>query len=113
MNPVRPHVDVVDIGIPTQLVWETSLSGIGVQDDAAREWNSWTAMYYKAGNVPWRAAGVARGTCFVGISFYVDRSNGSYRSAMAQAFSDHGEGIVMRGRPFRWTELPTSPRGGT
>lgn len=95
----------MEIGIPTQLVWETSLAGIGVQDDATRAWNFWTAMYYKAGNVPWRAAGIARGTCFVGVSFYVDRADGSYRSAMAQAFSDHGEGIVMRGRPFRWTEL--------
>lgn len=95
----------MEVGIPTQLVWETSLAGVGVQDDATRAWNFWTAMYYKAGNVPWRAAGVARGTCFVGVSFYVDRTDGSYRSAMAQAFSDHGEGIVMRGRPFRWTQL--------
>ena len=95
----------MSVGIPTQLIWESSLLGINVQDDATRAWNFWTAMYYKAGNIPWRAPGVARGTCFVGVSFYVDRRDGTYRSAMAQAFSDTGEGIVMRGEPFKWTEL--------
>lgn len=93
------------IGLPTQLVWESSLAGIGVQDDATRAWNFWTAVYYKAGNVPWRSAAATRDTCFVGVSFYVDKQDGSYRSAMAQAFSDHGQGMVLRGQRFRWTEL--------
>jgi hypothetical protein len=95
----------METGIPTQLVWEGSLEGINVQDDASRAWNLWTGIYYKAGNQPWRTASITRGTCFVGIAFYVDRHDRSYRSAMAQAFSDQGEGIVMRGQPFKWTRL--------
>lgn len=95
----------MEFGIPTQLIWEGSLEGINVQDDASRAWNLWSGIYYKAGNVPWRSANVTRGTCFVGVSFYVDRKDRSYRSAMAQAFSDLGEGIVMRGQPFKWTSL--------
>ena len=95
----------MEVGIPTQLVWQGSLEGIGVQDDASRAWNLWTGIYYKAGNQPWRSASITRGTCFVGVSFYVDRHDRSYRSAMAQAFSDLGEGIVMRGQPFKWTRL--------
>ena len=89
-------------GIPTQLIWENTLRGLNVEDDATRAWNFWTGIYYKAGNVPWRAHTVARGTCFVGVAFYVDRSDRSLRSAMAQAFSDHGEGIVLRGERFEW-----------
>ena len=95
----------MELGVPTQLIWEDSLRGLNVQDDATRAWNFWTGMYYKAGNVPWRAHTVTRGTCFVGISFFVDRTDRSYRSAMAQAFSDHGEGIVLRGEPFKWDSL--------
>ena len=101
-------------GIPTQLIWEDTLRGINVEDDATRAWNLWTGIYYKAGNVPWRAHTVARGTCFVGVAFYVDRSDRSFRSAMAQAFSDHGEGIVLRGERFEWNgpkrQSPHLPR---
>lgn len=93
------------LGIPTQLLWEGSLRGINVQDDATLAWNFWTAMYYKCGNIPWRAHTVSRGTCFVGVAFFRDKARRSYRSAMAQAFSDHGEGIVLRGEPFEWNDL--------
>lgn len=92
------------LGVPTQLIWEQTLRGINVQDDATLAWNLWTAMYYKIGNVPWRAHTVTPGTCFVGLAFYVDRSDRSYRSALAQAFSDHGEGIVLRGERFEWRD---------
>ena len=95
----------MEVGIPTQLVWQGSLEGVNVQDDASRAWNLWTGIYYKAGNQPWRSASITRGTCFVGVAFYVDRHDRSYRSAMAQAFSDLGEGIVMRGQPFKWSRL--------
>lgn len=94
----------MEVGIPTQLVWQSTLEGMG-EDDATRAWNFWTGMYYKAGGVPWRVAGLARGTCFVGVSFYRDRGDGSYRTCMAQAFSDQGEGFVIRSEPFKWEEL--------
>lgn len=96
-------------GIPTQLIWEDTLRGMNVEDDATRAWNFWTGIYYKAGNVPWRAHTVARGTCFVGVAFYVDRSDRLFRSAIAQAFSDHGEGMVLRGERFEWRDRRKSP----
>jgi hypothetical protein len=92
----------MDLALPTQLIWEGTLEGLNVQDDASRAWNFWTAVYYKAGNIPWRAVDIARGTCFVGVSFYVDKKESGYRSCIAQAFSDHGEGLVMRGDSFKW-----------
>jgi len=94
----------MEVGIPTQLVWQNTLEGMG-EDDATRAWNFWTGVYYKAGNIPWRVEGLQAGTCYVGLAFYVDKRDRSYRSCMAQAFSDQGEGFVMRSEPFKWTEL--------
>lgn len=91
-------------GIPTQLAWQTTLEGSPtVENDATRAWNFWTGVYYKAGGIPWRVAGLDRGTCYVGIAFYRDRHDGSMRTSMAQAFSDRAEGVVLRSEPFRWS----------
>ena len=90
------------VGIPTQLAWPSTFKGgAGVQDDATRAWNLCTALYYKAGGVPWRVRGLDRGTCYVGISFYrpVGAPN-HLQTSMAQAFSDRGEGTVLRGAPL-------------
>jgi len=96
---VMPH------GIPVQLAWQTTLQGgPTVEDDATRAWNFWTGVYYKSGGIPWRVTGLDRGTCYVGIAFYRDRKDGSLRTCMAQAFSDRGEGIVLRSEPFQWSE---------
>ncbi len=94
----------MEVGIPTQLIWQSTLEGMG-EDDATRAWNFWTGVYYKAGNIPWRVEGLQAGTCYVGIAFYVDKRDRSYRSCMAQAFSDQGDGFVMRSDPFKWDEL--------
>jgi hypothetical protein len=48
--------------------------------------------------------GLDRGTCYVGIAFLRDRKVGTLRSSVAQAFSDRGEGIVLRSEPFEWGE---------
>jgi hypothetical protein len=90
-------------GIPTQLVWQGTLEGtVSVEDDATRAWNFWTGIYYKAGGVPWRVSGLPAGTCFVGVAFYRDKRDGTLRSCLAQAFSDQGEGLVLRSEPFKW-----------
>jgi hypothetical protein len=95
-------------GIPIQLAWQTTLEGgPNVEDDATRAWNFWTGVYYKCGGIPWRVAGLERGTCYAGISFYRDRSDGSLRTSMAQVFSDTGEGHVLRGEPFKWSPTRT------
>ena len=99
-------------GIPTQLIWQQTLEGTASEDEATRAWNFWTGVYYKGGGVPWRVEGLQHGTCFVGVSFYKDRQDGSLRSCLAQAFSDQGEGLVLRSEPFKWSggKSPHLPR---
>lgn len=98
--------------IPTQLAWPGTLEGgRDVQDDATRAWNFCTALYYKCGGVPWRVDRLPRNTCYVGISFFqpVD-AIGELQASMAQAFSDRGEGTVLRGVPFKWDRTQGPPR---
>ena len=96
--------------LPTQLAWETTLTGKDVQDDATRAWNFCTGLYYKAGGVPWRVQGLALNTCYVGISFYrsIDAPE-ELQTSMAQAFSDRGEGTVLRGASFSWDKRSGPP----
>lgn len=90
--------------LPVQVAWSTTFSGgLGIQDEATRAWNFCTALYYKAGMVPWRVAGLRKDTCYVGISFFQPiEEPGRMQTSMAQAFSDRGEGTVLRGASFPW-----------
>lgn len=99
------------VGLPTQLAWPTTFTGgEGRQDDATRAWNFCTALYYKAGGIPWRVAGLAKNTCYVGISFFRPLgTSGVLQTSMAQAFSDRGEGIVLRGSSFEWDARELGP----
>jgi len=69
-------------------------------------WNFFTGMYFKCGGIPWSPRQLRPGTCYIGISFF--RSLGSksqqMRSSVAQAFDEHGDGIVLRGQDFIWDE---------
>jgi hypothetical protein len=92
----------MEVGTPTQLIWEGTLDGSAfVEDAATRAWNFWTGVYYKAGGIPWRVTGLENGTCYVGVSIYRGREQGTFHSAVAQAFSDRGEGLVIRSDPFQ------------
>lgn len=93
-------------GLPTQLIWEVTLrGGQGVQDRASLAWNFCNALYYKAGRAPWRICGLRSDTCYVGVSFYRPLGQPRYlQTSMAQAFSDRGEGTVIRGERFEWNE---------
>ncbi|MBX7207026.1 MAG: hypothetical protein K1X78_01835 [Verrucomicrobiaceae bacterium] len=86
-------------GMPTQLAWESTLSGEGLtQDPATMAWNFFTALYYKADNVPWQLEHLTENTCYVGIAFYrSDPQSNALQSSLAQAFSGHGEGLVLQG----------------
>jgi len=98
-------------GLCTQLMWPGSLEGgSDVQDDATRAWNFCTALYYKAGGIPWKASGLGKNTCYVGISFFqpID-AIGQLQASMAQAFSDRGEGMVLRGSRFTWDRTQGPP----
>jgi len=92
------------VGLPTQLIWENTLDGVGVEDDATCAWNVWSAIYYKADHELWRITGPEANSCFVGISFYKDRRDDKLRSCVAQAFSDRGAGLVLRSEPFPWND---------
>ncbi len=70
-----------------------------IEDEATRAWNFFTALYYKAGGVPWRLQ--RRSTdydaCFVGISYYHEITGENVQTSVAQVFNERGEGIVIRG----------------
>ena len=87
-------------GLTTQLAWESTLRGYsGNQDPASTAWNFMTALYYKAGNIPWQLARVPQNTCFVGIAFYKEspHPHADMQSSLAQVFSGAGEGLVLKG----------------
>jgi len=107
--------EAMQFGIPTQLVWPATLAsanGAGSsegrlpQDIATRAWNFTTALYYKAGGIPWRLAEVEPGVCFVGVSFYreINKENPRIRTSMAQAFTASGDAYVLRGNSFEWDD---------
>lgn len=70
-----------------------------LQDEATRAWNIHTALYYKAGGVPWRLLRSASelATCFVGISFYRSISGEKLLTSVAQVFNERGEGVIVKG----------------
>jgi len=93
--------------LPMQLIWHKTLAGTrGVQDLATRVWNLTTALMYKAKIIPWRLADIVEGSCFVGLSFYhEDEARSPFlRTSIAQAFTDRGEGFVLRGDTVEWDE---------
>ncbi|MEL7322598.1 MAG: hypothetical protein AAFN03_11450 [Pseudomonadota bacterium] len=103
-------------GVPIQIIWEDALSEkrASLQDKATRAWNFTTALYYKAGGVPWRGHGLEENTCYIGVTFYqTENADGKavMRSGVAQAFDYLGQGVILRGEPFEWDvdELGKSP----
>lgn len=97
--------------LPTQIllqrVTEATKISRNVDHKARCAWNLFTGMYFKAGGIPWSPTGLCPATCFVGVSFF--RPLGSERAGevsacVAQAFNEHGEGLVLRGQDFQWDE---------
>lgn len=83
----------------TQIVWESTLKRKGVtQDPATIAWNMSSALYYKAGNVPWQVDNLPDNVCFVGISFYKENptAKAHMQTSLAQVFGA-GEGLVLKG----------------
>ena len=69
------------------------------QDEATRAWNLHTALYYKAGGIPWRMVRSPSDftTCYVGVSFYKTLDNSTLQTSIAHVFNERGEGMVVRG----------------
>ena len=94
-------------GIPIQLVRESTLKRIctcGEPDDKGQDlatfsWNFSTALYYKAKGKPWRLAKLSQDTCYVGVTFFVNKLSRTreVQISMAQVFTHNGEGLVLRG----------------
>ncbi|TXK20938.1 hypothetical protein FVR03_23955 [Pontibacter qinzhouensis] len=103
--------------IPIQLIRENSLSiedasGKGsLQDLATRAWNFCTAIYYKAGGVPWKAQIRENDnhTCFVGISFYRSLDRTTLQTSLAQVFDEQGKGVILRGSPVQIDKTDRQP----
>jgi hypothetical protein len=98
--------------IPMQLIWPHTYDPSkrrqqkrrperprGQQDEATRAWNLHTALYYKAGGIPWRLVrdSTQLTTCCVGISFYKSLEGDRLLTSMAQVFNERGDGVVVRG----------------
>lgn len=96
--------------IPTQILLqrtsEATPESRNVDHKARCAWNFFICLHYKAGGMPWGPKSLTPGTCYVGISFSRPLGNVSstVRTSIAQAFDEHGEGIVLRGRDFHWNE---------
>jgi hypothetical protein len=77
----------------------TQLSNAPMQDEATRAWNLHTALYYKAGGVPWRLLrnSTDLSTCFVGISFYKSLDGDRLLTSVALVFNERGEGVIVKG----------------
>jgi hypothetical protein len=76
-----------------------STSSATLQDEATRAWNLHTALYYKAGGIPWRLLRSASdlATCFIGISFYRSLEGDRLLTSAAQVFNERGEGVIVKG----------------
>lgn len=82
-----------------------------LQDPATRAWNLFTALYYKAGGVPWRMprSSTDYATCYIGISFYKSLDESSVMTSIAQVFNERGQGIVVRGGLAQLSKVDRTP----
>lgn len=89
----------------------TKDSDRSLQDEATRAWNFFTAIYYKAGGVPWRMMRLSSeySSCFVGISFYRSLDGATLQTSLAQVFNEKGEGVVVRGAAASQTKDDKHP----
>lgn len=94
--------------LPTQILLqhttEATPDSRKVDHKSRCAWNFFTGLYYKCGGIPWMAASLPAGTCFIGISFHkaLGTKKSSYFTGVAQAFDEQGNGLVLRGQDFLW-----------
>lgn len=70
-----------------------------IEDEASRAWNFFSALYYKAGGIPWRLPRQSSDltACFVGVSYFHQVDGDTVQASVAQVFNERGEGVVVRG----------------
>jgi hypothetical protein len=123
-DPANPHqpptisfhdllkAEAMRLSVPIQMVRPKTYQGkqpprkrgkktlsLPLQDEATRAWNIHSALYYKAGGIPWRLLRDAAEltTCFVGISFYRTLDKSRLLTSVAQVFNERGEGVIVKG----------------
>lgn len=72
--------------------------------DTAKAWNISTALYYKAGGLPWRLGDVRERVCYIGLAYkklHTDEKD-SNACCAAQMFLDSGDGVVFKGNIGPW-----------
>ncbi|GAA1150745.1 argonaute/piwi family protein [Nocardioides aquiterrae] len=81
------------------------------QDEATRAWNLHTALYYKAGGVPWRLPRDAKdlASCYVGVAFYRSPDQETLETSVAQVFNQRGDGVIVRGGQARLSKDDRQP----
>ena len=89
--------------IPTQIIRASTIDGTDTTHPSKIAWNLLTALYFKAGGVPWAPHGLAPGTCYLGVSFFRPLGKPDrVQASLVQAFDERGEGLVLRGHDFEW-----------
>ncbi len=107
--------EVMQHQIPTQILLErvsrAELGDRNVDHPSRVAWNLCTSLYYKAGGVPWRPVGLRPDTCYIGVSFHrpLGTTDHTLQSSVAQAFDEHGAGLVLRGPDFAWDTRRQGP----
>lgn len=97
----------IDLQLPCQLLRPDTYGSVSavrtkgrrIQDKATTAWNFHTALYYKAGGVPWRLARqpALLTTCYVGVSFFKSVEGDRLMTSVAQVFDERGEGLIVQG----------------
>jgi len=82
-----------------------------LQDEATLAWNLHTALYYKAGGVPWRLPRNPSDltSCYVGVTFYRSGNNTTLETSVAQVFNQRGDGVIVRGAPAKVSRHDRQP----
>ena len=112
----------MSLGVPLQMVRPPTYGArskkgsdtparASLQDEATRVWNFFTALYYKAGGIPWRLVRdpSSFASCFAGISFFKSLDGERMLTSVAQVFNERGEGIIVRGAEAQKTAVDRQP----
>jgi hypothetical protein len=104
------------IQIIRRTTWDPAFKPAGgekrsLQDEATRAWNLHTALYYKAGGIPWRLPRdpADLDTCYVGITFYRSTDQQTLQTSVAQVFNQRGDGVIVRGAPAKVSRNDRQP----
>ena len=104
------------IQIIRRTTWDPAFTPAGqdkprLQDEATRAWNLHTALYYKAGGMPWRLPRDPANldNCYVGITFYRSTDHETLQTSVAQVFDQLGDGVIVRGAPAKVSRHDKQP----